>query len=482
MLVLFETAAGYTLWRVDNEGIITDKDLCSKYGTAKDASKVISFQAFQPFAKTAESVEALKSIREGNVEKVLEDFLKENIVSKGIHEKLQVSEASLAKSIKDNLGIECIGTKGEEPPEIFRLIRSQFENLIPSSSADTFRQIELGVSHELCSEVLKFSPSKVDSMIVHSVNLLEELDKELNNYGMRVREWYGWHFPELIKITTDNLIYAKIVKLMGKRDHVDEVSFDEVLNAEQAEDLVKNAHRSIGTELSDEDLECIQALCDQVIELTAFRNEIADYIRVRMETIAPNLNALVGDTVGSRLIAHAGSLQQLAKLASSTVQIYGAEKALFRAIKEKKKTPKYGYIYHAKLVSSADQKFKGQVARTLAANISLSSRYDSFCDEPMITIGESDRERVENQIHAKEGKKVKFEISRAKAKEMQKMTPSMKSEKQDAVVTPTDSAAKGGYKEQNDFQIAEEETPKKKHRRHRHRTEEEKAAEAQAQE
>ena len=478
MLALFETAAGYTLWRIDDEGILSEADLCAKYNTPEEAAKVLSLQAFQPFTKTVESVEAMKKIRDGEVDERMEQFLRENIVSKGIHEQLQVSDAALAKSIQDKLGIECVSQPGQHCPEAFRLIRSQLENLIPSASSEAMRQIELGVSHELSSEVLKFSPSKVDSMIVHSVNLLEELDKELNNYGMRVREWYGWHFPELKNITTDNLIYAKIVKLMGRRDNAEKVSFDELLNAEQADELVKSAQRSIGTELSDEDLRCIQALCDQVIELTGFRNEIADYIRIRMETIAPNLNALVGDTVGSRLIAHAGSLQQLAKLASSTVQIYGAEKALFRALKENKKTPKYGYIYHAKLVSSADQKFKGQIARTLAAKVSLSSRVDSFSEVPMVTIGEPDRERVEQQIHAKEGKKVKFEISRAKAKEMDKMTPAMKSEKQDAVVES--AIPKPQYKEQADFHIVEEETPKKKHRRHRHRSEGEAAATEQA--
>lgn len=63
---------------------------------------------------------------------------------------------------------------------------------------------------------LKFSPDKIDTMIVQAIGLLDELDKEVNNYIMRCREWYGWHFPELGKILTDNLEYVKTIKNLGR--------------------------------------------------------------------------------------------------------------------------------------------------------------------------------------------------------------------------------------------------------------------------
>lgn len=484
MLVLFETAAGYSLWRVDNEGALSKEDLCSAYSNAKQASKIISLQAHSTFSKTSESVEAMQSLQNSEVHQTLNDFLKTNIVSKGIKEQLQVSDANLAHAIKDVLGIECVASSGQNVPEIFRLIRSQIENLLPAISEDACRSLELGVSHELSSKILKFSPSKVDSMIVHSVQLQEELDKELNNYGMRVREWYGWHFPELKNITTDNDIYAKIVRYVGRRDQFEErrEELDKLLNADQVDETLKIAQRSIGTELSDADLTCIQALCDQVIELTKFRNEIEEYIRTRMLAIAPNLTELVGDKIGSRLIAHAGSLQQLAKLASSTVQVYGAEKALFKALKEGKDTPKYGYIYHAKLVTSAEAakypKLKGQIARALAAKISLSSRVDNYTDEPTLTIGTQDREYIENRIHQRQGQNVKFNISRAKVKEQESATAVTRAEQGDALNEVKEQAP--AYKEQADFQISEEQAPKKKHRKHRKHTSEEAPAEAAA--
>jgi nucleolar protein 58 len=108
----------------------------------------------------------------------------------------------------------------------------------------------------------------------------------------------------------------------------------------------------MGTEISDSDISHIHSLCDQVIAISAYRTQLSEYLRNRMNAIAPNLTALVGELVGARLISHAGSLLNLAKHPASTVQILGAEKALFRALKTKHDTPKYGLIYHVRLFQS----------------------------------------------------------------------------------------------------------------------------------
>lgn len=106
----------------------------------------------------------------------------------------------------------------------------------------------------------------------------------------------------------------------------------------------------MGTEISATDMDHIHSLCDQVISITEYRTQLSEYLRSRMQAIAPNLTALVGELVGARLISHAGSLMNLAKHPASTVQILGAEKALFRALKTKHDTPKYGLIYHVSAV------------------------------------------------------------------------------------------------------------------------------------
>jgi len=116
---------------------------------------------------------------------------------------LAVADAKLGGIIKEELGIKCL--HDNSIMELMRGIRTQLDNLITSVSDADMNSMNLGLSHSLSRYKLKFSPDKVDTMIVQAIALLDDLDKELNTYSMRVREWYGWHFPELSKVITDNL-------------------------------------------------------------------------------------------------------------------------------------------------------------------------------------------------------------------------------------------------------------------------------------
>ncbi|KAL4794660.1 hypothetical protein BDV19DRAFT_364566 [Aspergillus venezuelensis] len=274
--------------------------------------------------------------------------------------------------------------------------------------------MSLGLSHSLARHKLKFSPDKIDTMIVQAIGLLDDLDKELNNYAMRVKEWYGWHFPELAKILNDNIAYSRLVLKMGMRSNYENAELTEIL-PEEIESAVKAAaDRSMGTEISEDDLENIQALAEQVVGFSDYRSQLAGYITARMNAIAPNLTALVGDLVGARLIAHAGSLTNLSKSPASTLQILGAEKALFRALKTKHDTPKYGLIYHASLIGQATGKNKGKMARVLAAKASLGLRVDALAEwdddvaeEEKAALGTEARFNLERKLAALEGKPLK---------------------------------------------------------------------------
>merc|ERR1712127_1025284 len=151
----------------------------------------------------------------------------------------------------------------------------------------------------------------------------------------------------------------------------------------------------------------IKALAEQVLSLSEYRAQLFEYLNNRMNAIAPNLTCLVGELVGARLIAHAGSLMSLAKHPASTVQILGAEKALFRALKTKHDTPKYGLIYHASLVGQAAPKHKGKISRVLAAKAALATRVDALSDETAehmgTTIGYEGRAKVEARLRQLEG-------------------------------------------------------------------------------
>lgn len=237
-----------------------------------------------------------------------------------------------------------------------------------------------GLSHNFYRHKLKFSADKIDVMIIQAVGLLDDLDKELNNYSMRLREWYGWHFPECGKIITDNVLHARCVIKIGMRTNTINLKLTEIEGiTEDLESQIKEAAEvSMGSEISTQDEHNIKELCTQIINLSEYRNSLTEYLKVRMMAIAPNLTYLVGELVAARLISHAGSLINLAKQPASTIQIFGAEKALFRALKTKHDTPKYGLIYHASIVGQASPKLKGKISRSLAAKCALCVRVDAL--------------------------------------------------------------------------------------------------------
>merc|ERR1719412_2200037 len=136
----------------------------------------------------------------------------------------------------------------------------------------------------------------------------------------------------------------------------------------------------------------------EVIKLANMRKTLHDYLKAKMELVAPNLAALIGEIIGARLISHAGSLTNLAKYPASTVQILGAEKALFRALKTKGNTPKYGLIFHSTFIGRAQQKNKGRISRYLANKCSIASRIDCFSETSTKLFGEKLKEQVEDRL------------------------------------------------------------------------------------
>jgi nucleolar protein 58 len=168
---------------------------------------------------------------------------------------------------------------------------------------------------------------------------------------------------------------------------------------EEIESKVKElAEVSMGTEIADEDMLNINHLCKNVLELQEYRSQLFEYLKNRMMAIAPNLTILVGELVGARLISHAGSLINLAKHPASTVQILGAEKALFRALKTHHDTPKYGLLYHAQLIGQSNPKFKGKMSRMLAAKASLATRFDALGEETNNDLGTEHRAKLEARL------------------------------------------------------------------------------------
>ncbi|KAI0347015.1 Nop-domain-containing protein [Trametopsis cervina] len=410
MLVLYETSLGYCLFKVTNTAKATDEDVWQEFETPEKANQFLKLKSLHRFTSTATAVEEITALQEGKLGKGLKQFLSEEVVGKGKgKEQLIVADNKLGNSISKKLGINVVSDNIEGLyRDMFRGIREQLATLLDGLDPKDLATMSLGLSHSLSRFKMKFSPDKVDTMVVQAVALLDDLDKEINIYAMRVKEWYGWHFPEMGKIIVDNLAYAKVIKAMGFRTNASSTDFSSILPEDLEATVKAAAEISMGTEISDTDIAHIHSLCDQVIAITAYRTQLAEYLRNRMNAIAPNLTALVGELVGARLISHAGSLLSLAKHPASTVQILGAEKALFRALKTKHDTPKYGLIYHASLIGQAPPKLKGKMARMVATKAALSIRVDALTDsdgksEPMApSIGIENRAKLEARLRSLE--------------------------------------------------------------------------------
>lgn len=371
------------------------------------------------FEDSAQALGEYSSLTEGKVTPMLQQLLDD--IKDERKSSLAVADPKLGAAINVLPQLQITPVSDSTTTDLFRAIKTYLPELFPDLSGDYLGNMALALSHSISRHKLKFSADKVDVMIVSAIKLLDDLDKELNNYAMRVKEWYGWHFPEMDRIVNDNLAYARIIMAMGTRDNAANTDLSEILPEDIEQRLKSGAEVSMGTEIGEFDLENIKLLAEQVISFTEYRQELSQYLTSRMKAIAPNMTELLGELVGARLIAHAGSLMKLAKSPGSTIQILGAEKALFRALKTKHDTPKYGLIYHASLVGQATGKNKGKIARMLSAKAALALRVDALSelqsegldgedieidDEERAELGIRSRIKLENALRRLEGKPI----------------------------------------------------------------------------
>lgn len=382
MLVLFETAAGYAIFKLLDENKLKNvSDLYSHFQSPESSTKIVKLKHFQKFEDTTEALSSAASLIEGKLCKSLKKIIKTHVNST---DSLMVADPKLGSAIKEKFNISCVSSSSAS--DLLRCIRSQFENLLVGLPKKDLTAMSLGLAHSLSRYKLKFSPDKIDTMIVQAIGLLDELDKEVNNYIMRCREWYGWHFPELGKILTDNLEYVKTIKTLGMRENAKSIDFSSILSPALEEQVKTAAEISMGTEIADDDIQHIVQMCDEILDISTYRTTLSDYLKSRMMAVAPNVTVLLGDLVGARMLAQGGSLVNVAKMPASTIQLCGAEKALFRALKKKHDTPKYGLIYHSSLVGRATAKVKGRMSRMLAAKVALAARFDAFGESETISM------------------------------------------------------------------------------------------------
>ncbi|XP_068576739.1 nucleolar protein 56 [Cebidichthys violaceus] len=343
----------------------------------------------------------LISLLAGVVHADLKLFLETNLPLSGKKKAtLGVSDAKIGASLQEEFTISI--QTGGVVAEIARGVRLHFHSLVKGLTGHAASKAQLGLGHSYSRAKVKFNVNRVDNMIIQSIALLDQLDKDINTFSMRVREWYGYHFPELIKVVPDNFMYCRMAQLIGNRKELSEESLpgleEVVMDGAKAQAILDASRSSMGMDISPIDLINIERFSTRVVSLASYRLELQEYLRSKMNQVAPNLAALIGDVVGARLISHAGSLTNLAKYPASTVQILGAEKALFRALKTKGNTPKYGLIFHSTFIGRAAAKNKGRISRYLANKCTIASRIDCFSEVPTSVYGDKLRGQVEERL------------------------------------------------------------------------------------
>ncbi|MDH5419083.1 MAG: C/D box methylation guide ribonucleoprotein complex aNOP56 subunit [Candidatus Bathyarchaeota archaeon] len=319
----------------------------------------------------------------GKVEagKVIEEIvtLVEKLQGKG-YTTFVFESSKIAQNAREKLKIEV---DVEKPSEAGELLRGNLEEFAVDlgfvKRAAELREWIHKVSMELTKARVRKAVEKRDLLVVQAIQTIDDLDKTLNLFMSRIREWYGLHFPELDRLIDKHETYARLIVNVGRKDDFTAENLEkEGLPKAKANQIAEIATASMGTDLNEGDMDQIQAMCKNTLELYDVRQSLEKYLDSAMDEVAPNTRALAGSLLGARLIALAGGLTNLAKLPASTVQVLGAEKALFRSLRTGTRPPKHGIIFQHSLIHEAKRWQRGKVARALAGKLTIAARIDAF--------------------------------------------------------------------------------------------------------
>lgn len=358
--------------------------------------------------------ERLNEVLEGNLVSQEQSLLKRMVKN---HDEVVVeTEISISKyrSLKDSSKF-----KFETPNKAGEYLRTFMDKVLIETDYIQTEEELMELVHEISLNITRtrlHEASKAEDLVlIQAINALDELDETTSKLAERLREWYSIHLPELDKIKSHEY-YVKLVAEYGDKDSIISSGLEE-------SDL--KIETNIGADLEESDILMLKELALSIKSLQTTKKSLNEYIDRKMEELAPNLKDLVGASLGAKLISHVGGLKRLALLSSGTIQVLGAEKALFRHLKTGERPPKHGLIYQHPEVRGAKYWLRGKIARALASKISLAVRKDVFSGkfEPSIKISFQAKVEDIKKAHpfpkrssksSKPGKKVKKKKKREK--------------------------------------------------------------------
>jgi nucleolar protein 56 len=320
-----------------------------------DKNEIISFRPFPKdpvkIAKKLKiSEEKLIEEEKGVIQELREKGYKEFVFprkKKGVEHVEKENKAT--NFIKQNLRKLAIK---------YKFVKDQIE----------FNQLLAKISVELARVEIKKAISK-DKLVIQTIRALEEIEKTINVFAERIREWYSLHFPEMDRAIKNHEKFVKIVEKFGLRGKIKDPELSQI------------TERSMGADFKEEDIRPIQIFARKILELYELRKQLTKYLEKTVKEIAPNFSELAGPILAAKLISRAGSIEKLARMSSSSLQLLGAEKALFRYLHGRGKPPKHGLIFAHPLIQRAPSKKRGKIARILASKLSMAIKIDFFSGE-----------------------------------------------------------------------------------------------------
>ncbi len=352
--------------------------------------KLISAKTFED---TEEAAVQLAELERSGTCPLLEAFIGD-LVKMGFNSFVCEDELE-AKWIKTKYGVEASVTAPSAGGKAFRSsMASAAKSMgVQARKADALLK---EASESILKMKVRTASEKRDRLVAQAVTAMDEIDKNVNISVSRVREWYGLHFPELDALVPDHRQYMQLVVQFGNKSNMNEKSVDKIVQAEnKAKAIVETAKKSMGAEIGGVDLALVKSLAESQLALYIYRDGLEKYIDETMKDVAPNLRELIGAGLGGRLIAATGSLENLARKPASTVQVIGAEKALFRSLKTGARPPKHGIIFQHQDIHAAPRWQRGKIARALAGKISIAARVDAYGGE---FVAVSLRENFEKRV------------------------------------------------------------------------------------
>jgi nucleolar protein 56 len=245
-------------------------------------------------------------------------------------------------------------------------------------------------SIEAAEAAIREASSRPDLHLVQAIQALDDTDKYLNITATRASEWYGLHFPELTQMLQDNVALCKLISEVGTREAFSSENLaGRGFTDKKVEAILLARDRSKGGTISESDIGRVKTLASLAVQLSTLRGGLNDYVESQMKRIAPNVSEVAGATIGARLMAKAGGLDRLSSMPASTIQILGAEKALFRSLRTGARPPKHGILFQHAAVHTAPKWQRGKIARTLANKIAIAARVDYYrgSEDPSIRAG-----------------------------------------------------------------------------------------------